>query len=368
MGAVAVTQCDATAHDVVAEPSQGASIHTVIMTDKSGNVASLCSFRSIRRTKQRKLFPRDSGQVGPDLVDGVPEQFLDLLPGQAHHLHLGAPASSRRTTLASGVAASTKPVWERREGNWRILMASLAFSNHYDAYHCGNRSGLRILASNFRPLLSQRTTLRQGTLVTEPHVGYSKDQIAQAVLDTELATTPANAVVIDAVARFRPQSDQRGQDGEMHDVFIVTSEGSGGGHIVRTIHAASEDDARQTTGKTSRRAHRGGSPIDHPGSSHSRRRVTPSRSGVRGATWSVTGWTAGPRTPRQPIRSGYGPNSPTTTPPSSCPSPTTRSANQPRTRRRNRMKIKIKATLVGGAGAAAIAATVGWRALRTPTS
>ena len=82
--------------------------------------------------------------------------------------------------------------------------------------------------------------------MTEPHVGYSKDQIAQAVLDTELDTTPANAVVIDAVANFCPQSDQRGQNGEMHDVFIVTSEGSGGEHIARTIYAASEDDARQT--------------------------------------------------------------------------------------------------------------------------
>jgi hypothetical protein len=30
----------------------------------------------------------------------------------------------------------------------------------------------------------------------------------------------------------------------MHDVFIVTSEGSGGEHIVRTTYAASEDDAR----------------------------------------------------------------------------------------------------------------------------
>ena len=29
---------------------------------------------------------------------------------------------------------------------------------------------------------------RRRTLVTEPHVGYSKDQIAQAVLDTELDT------------------------------------------------------------------------------------------------------------------------------------------------------------------------------------
>ena len=79
--------------------------------------------------------------------------------------------------------------------------------------------------------------------MTEPHVGYSKDQIAQAVLDTELDATPANAVVIDAVARFCPQSDQHGQDGEMHDVFIVTSEGSDGEHIARTVYAASEDDA-----------------------------------------------------------------------------------------------------------------------------
>ena len=82
--------------------------------------------------------------------------------------------------------------------------------------------------------------------MTEPHVGYSKDQIAQAVLDTELDTTPANAVVIDAVARFCPQSDQRGQDGEMHDVFIVISEGRDGEHIARTFYAADLDDARQT--------------------------------------------------------------------------------------------------------------------------
>ncbi len=82
--------------------------------------------------------------------------------------------------------------------------------------------------------------------MTEPHVGCSKNQIAQAVLDTELDTTPANAVVIDAVARFRRQCDQRGQEGEMHDVFIVTSERRGGGHLARTVYAASEDDARQT--------------------------------------------------------------------------------------------------------------------------
>ena len=32
----------------------------------------------------------------------------------------------------------------------------------------------------------------------------------------------------------------------MHDVFVVTSEGAGGGHITRIVHAANEDDARQT--------------------------------------------------------------------------------------------------------------------------
>ena len=51
IGAVAVAQCDAPTHDVVAEPFQGASIHAVIMTDKSGNVESLCPFRSVCRTK-----------------------------------------------------------------------------------------------------------------------------------------------------------------------------------------------------------------------------------------------------------------------------------------------------------------------------
>ena len=78
--------------------------------------------------------------------------------------------------------------------------------------------------------------------MTEPHVGYSRDQIAQAVLDTELDTTPANAVVIDPVEKFRRPVDHR----EMHDVFIVISEGSDGEHIARTFYAADLDDARQT--------------------------------------------------------------------------------------------------------------------------
>ena len=47
VGAVAVAQCYAPTHDVVAEPFQGASIHTGIMTDEGGNVQLLCPFPSI---------------------------------------------------------------------------------------------------------------------------------------------------------------------------------------------------------------------------------------------------------------------------------------------------------------------------------
>ena len=82
-------------------------------------------------------------------------------------------------------------------------------------------------------MFSHRTTTDGRTLVTEPHVWCTKDQIAQAVLDTELDTTPTNAVVIDAAARFA--TTDQGDHGEMHDVFIVISESSGGRHIVRTF-------------------------------------------------------------------------------------------------------------------------------------
>ncbi len=75
--------------------------------------------------------------------------------------------------------------------------------------------------------------------VKQHHVGYSKTQIATVVA---LDTNHANAFVIDAVEKFCPPSEQR----EMHDVFIVISEGWGGAHMVRTIYAADHDDARQT--------------------------------------------------------------------------------------------------------------------------
>ena len=63
IGAVAVAQCDAPTHDVVAEPFQGMTVHRSIMTHQGGNVESPCPFRSICCTKQRKLFLGDSGQV-----------------------------------------------------------------------------------------------------------------------------------------------------------------------------------------------------------------------------------------------------------------------------------------------------------------
>ena len=46
--------------------------------------------------------------------------------------------------------------------------------------------------------------------MTEPHVGSSKDQIAQAVLDTQLDTTPANAFVTAAVEKCCPPLDHAG--------------------------------------------------------------------------------------------------------------------------------------------------------------
>ena len=77
--------------------------------------------------------------------------------------------------------------------------------------------------------------------MTEPHVGSSKNQIAHAV---SLDITHANGFVAARVETCWSRFDHCG--GEMHDVFIVISEGSDGEHIVRTVYAADEDDARQT--------------------------------------------------------------------------------------------------------------------------
>ena len=65
------------------------------------------------------------------------------------------------------------------------------------------------------------------------------EQIAPAV---SLDTTPANGFVTAGVEKCWSRFDPR----EMHDVFIVISEGRDGEHIARTFYAADLDDARQT--------------------------------------------------------------------------------------------------------------------------
>ena len=77
--------------------------------------------------------------------------------------------------------------------------------------------------------------------MTETHSGSSTNQIAQAV---SLDTTHANGFVAAGFETCWSRLDHCG--GEMHDVFIVISEGADGEHIARTVYAASEDDARQT--------------------------------------------------------------------------------------------------------------------------
>ena len=77
--------------------------------------------------------------------------------------------------------------------------------------------------------------------MTETHLGSSTNQIAHAVpLDAPHPNGFVAAGVETCWSRLGPGG------GEMHDVFIVISEGSDGAHIARTFYAASEDDARQT--------------------------------------------------------------------------------------------------------------------------
>ena len=77
--------------------------------------------------------------------------------------------------------------------------------------------------------------------MTETHFGSSTNQIAHAV---SLDTHHANAFVAAGVEKCCSPFDHCG--GELHDVFIVISEGADGDHVARTVYAASEDDARQT--------------------------------------------------------------------------------------------------------------------------
>ena len=77
--------------------------------------------------------------------------------------------------------------------------------------------------------------------MTKTHLGSSKNQIAHAA---SLDTTHADGFVAAGVETRWSRFDHCG--GEVHDVFIVISEGSDGEHIARTVYAASDDDARQT--------------------------------------------------------------------------------------------------------------------------
>jgi hypothetical protein len=61
---------------------------------------------------------------------------------------------------------------------------------------------------------------------------------------TQLHVVPDNGLVAAGVEKRWSRFDHGGP--EMHDVFIVISEGAQGGHIARTVHAGGEDDARQT--------------------------------------------------------------------------------------------------------------------------
>ena len=61
---------------------------------------------------------------------------------------------------------------------------------------------------------------------------------------TQLHVGSTNGLVAAGVEKCWSRVDHGGP--ETHDVFIVISEGAGGGHIARTVHAGGEDDARQT--------------------------------------------------------------------------------------------------------------------------
>ena len=88
-----------------------------------------------------------------------------------------------------------------------------------------------------------------------PHVGYCEGRIGNAwYLDAAVGTAarpehsaPGRMPRRRALGGCSDSNRYTGRIGdEMHDVFIVISEGTGGEHIARTIYAASEHDARQT--------------------------------------------------------------------------------------------------------------------------
>ena len=76
--------------------------------------------------------------------------------------------------------------------------------------------------------------------MTDTHFGSSTNQIAHAV---SLDAPHPNGYVAAGVETCWSRFGHGG--GELHDVFIVISEGADGAHIARTVYAASDDDARQ---------------------------------------------------------------------------------------------------------------------------
>ena len=58
-----------------------------------------------------EIIPWHARQIGPDLGNRLPEQVLNLLPRHPATSTLGTPASSRRTTLASGRASPVHHSW-----------------------------------------------------------------------------------------------------------------------------------------------------------------------------------------------------------------------------------------------------------------
>ena len=80
--------------------------------------------------KYWKLFLGNPRQVGPYLGDRVPEQFLHLLLGQAHDLHLRHPSHFPADHLGLGRRLPGPPLLADREGgNQTRLIAFLALKS-----------------------------------------------------------------------------------------------------------------------------------------------------------------------------------------------------------------------------------------------
>ena len=80
----------------------------------------------------------------------------------------------------------------------------------------------------------------------------ARDAAVCAAAQSRAAVRAGRVADLDAVqlggcaGSGRYTGQRRLMTGEMHDVFIVISEGGDDDHIARTVYAASEDDARQT--------------------------------------------------------------------------------------------------------------------------